>query len=357
MIRGFGYEKDKDVVFCISLFVALLLSSMEIHAEESDISFTNEQYSALYEILSYVEIQKYEIGLSGVDFNELCIGKPIQTYCYLENGFEELRNMYPLTYRGELVLWVIDAEGKYQVTTGLTREINEMVSIDTEFALIYDRSNSYIYSEGKFVLLGSFGDEVHTRAVLNSDNISNIELRTSALSDATDLNFENAKETRDAVYFSCNVGYISQKPYKNLCWAATIASITNYCTGTSFSMADIAANEFGYVKDESIDTAKANNILARYGVKYEYKNIPPSHNVILSNIQANYPIYGCFVQSGTRSGHAVVVYGINVVGDYLSLMDPANGFTSATHNGRQYLFVSASTGITYELYNANCHSW
>lgn len=350
-------RKIKTLPICISLFVALLLSSMKIHAEESDISFTNEQYSALYEILSYVEIQKDEIGLSGVDFDELCIGKPIQTYCYLENGFEELRNMYPLTYRGELVLWVIDAEGKYQVTTGLTQEINEIVNINTEFALIYDRSSCYLYSDGEFTLVGSFGDEVYTRAVLDPESISNIELRTSALSDMADLNFESVNAARDVVYFGCNVGYISQNPYKNLCWAATIASITNYCTGTSLSMSDIAANQFGYVKDESIDTAGANNILARYGVKYEYKNIPPSHTVILSNIQANYPIYGCFVQSGTRSGHAVVVYGINVVGDYLSLMDPANGFTSATHNGRQYIFVSASTGITYELYNANCHSW
>lgn len=350
-------KKGKKFIICILSFTMLLLSTVEVSAEETENLHINEQYYSLYDALLYAEIQKDDIGLSEVDFNELCIGGPIQAYSYVESGFEELREMYPLIYQDELVLWAINVDGNYQITTGLTKEVNSTVNGNKEFALIYDRNSCYLYMEGDFILLGDFGEEVYTRAVLQPDDISDIELRTSTLSDMVELNFDSVKMTREVVYFSCNVGYVSQNPYKNLCWAATIASITNYCKGTSLSMADVAADKFGYVKDEALDTAEANNILARYGVNYRYNNIPPTHTVILSNIQANYPIYGCFVQSGTRNGHAVVIYGINVIGDYLSLMDPANGFTSATHNGRQYVFVSASTGITYELYNANCYSW
>lgn len=347
----------KKIITCILLFFMMLSSTITVSAEEAEGWHIDEQYHSLYDALAYAETHKDEIGFSRMDFGELCIGKPIQTYSYVDDGFEELREMYPLIYQGGLVLWAINVDGKYQITTGLTTEINEVVDVNSEFALIYDMNNCYLYMNGEFVLLCNFNEEVSTRAVLNPNEISNIELRMGALSEMTELNYDSTKMARDVIYFSCNVGYISQNPYKNLCWAATIASITNYCKGTSLSMADIAADKFGYVKDDSIDTAEANNILGRYDVEYRYNNKPPTQSVILSNIKANYPIYGCFVQSGTRSGHAVVIYGINVIGDYLSLMDPANGFTSATHNGSQYIFVSANTGVTYELYNANCYSW
>ena len=78
-------------------------------------------------------------------------------------------------------------------------------------------------------------------------------------------------------------------------------------------------------------------------------------NVILTNIQRGYPIYGSFE---TRTGfHAVTIYGINVTSGRIMIMDPQYGSTTCYYGTNGYTYVSEYAGYTFTLSHAICNSW
>lgn len=95
----------------------------------------------------------------------------------------------PIKHEGTLVGWVIkkmtDGEMYYQFTTVFVEEVNRIADYDTEFAIIYGYDTSYVYDD----------------ICLNS---------------------------REPVYFSCDVEYVSQPKGSELCWADSTACIVNY---------------------------------------------------------------------------------------------------------------------------------
>lgn len=324
-----------------------------------------QQITSLMEILSDVECQKDVIGLAEINFATLEIGTAIQTYNYVDNTFEEARKMYPITYNNELVLWIIDNGGQFQVTTALVNEVNSTIESNIPFSIVYDRNSSYLYANDNFILLGSSEIKDMTRAVLEPDSIMfKAGLKTTALTENVALGYEasthsdlvcaSAYAESAPIYYECSVGYVGQSPYNNLCWAASVASIANYCNGTSLSAASVAQECYGTSNfDLPIFSFDAPTILSNYNLEYSYREAIPSNNVIQENLMADYPIYSNF-STGT-TGHATVIYAINTRGGYIYIMDPEFGFTSIGPSS--YSYVSGLSGATLTLISASCHSW
>ncbi|MDF2945025.1 MAG: hypothetical protein K0S01_3883 [Herbinix sp.] len=45
----------------------------------------------------------------------------------------------------------------------------------------------------------------------------------------------------------------------------------------------------------------------------------------------------------------MVIYGMNIIGGYISIMDPEYGFASAVSNGTTYKYTSLYSGVSLSL--------
>lgn len=340
-------------VLCVELTITAL-------ASESAFDLSEDEKASLFEVINDIELQKDVLGLSNINFNELRIGAPVQTYVYKNNTFEEGIQMYPITINDKLIFWAIKYGGKFQVTTALTGEINDKVDADTPFCIIFDKNSSYLYVGNSLVFLRESDIEDDTRSVIASDfaawdALQDAGLLTTTLSSCSALGYTGLIG-RASNYYGCNVSFVSQNPPSNLCWAATIACIANYKKGTSLSAVSVAQGHFGTVNyNQRLSLSDAAGVLANYGLSYSYRNTSVTSNVILTNLMNDYPIYSSW--SYSRDSHAVCIYGANPVGGYLYIMDPESGFTSASLSGGAYTYVSNYSGVTLQLNRAVCHYW
>ncbi len=335
------YKKYKKFFSCVLVMAICFTLVLPTMAAEQHLWVSDEQMASIGDALVGVEAQKTQLGLEEIDFTELCVGVPIQTYLYVNGVFEADRVMYPIISDNQLIFWAIEENGKFQITTALVKQINQIIEPNQPFALVYDRNSCYLYADDSFTLLYCSDMEVECRSVLNPDAaLPEYELETASFSENSTLEYRG-NIAREPVYYGCPVGFVGQSPYKSLCWAAVVASIVNYCKGKSLTAESVAKAYYGDSSDYDmgIYPNEAPGIFYDYGLIYVYQSTPPSENTILANIQSDYPLYGRWAHSGGY--HATVIYGINVSGGYIYIMDPEIGFTSASVNSSgKYTYVA-----------------
>lgn len=310
----------------------------------------------LIDVLSEIDLQKDAWGLEDVDMNALHVGMPIRTYNYVKGMLERGYDMYPLTTDGLLVLWAIPINGQFQITNSLVSEINTLIDFNTPFALVYDASNAYVYSNQSLSILKQFEQNIDSRDVINTKTKLAVDgIDTMALSQNVYLDYENNNQDMQKstlANVSCNVGYVTQNPYDNLCWAASVACIVNYKKGTSLTAATVAKKYYGNTNfDQAINRDNLTEKLRDYGLNYyQFSNYGNFDNKIFSSISAGNPVGGTFdVSDGAY--HATVIFGINIIAGRIQIMDPAFGNTTATLSSTgDYTYVSSLTNSTLELY-------
>lgn len=306
--------------------------------------------------------------LAGLDFSELTVGEPIQTYVYVGDTFEQNGIYYPLLENGNLVLLAIPQDGWYQITNGLVAEINKNITRTTAFSLVYDQTRCYLYANGIFTLLVESGDQIQSRSVLNPDLVvrDNI-METNSLSVSTPLGYSSKNATNAQTrsdYIQCGVSYVTQNPYNNLCWAASCVSIMNYLTTNRYTIVELAQAHHNSISEvifnQTINPGVETTVLRRFGgltYTYRYGTIP-SVTVIRNNIQAGKPIYSHWSVSSTQY-HAVVIKGTGMNGNYayLYVVDPQFGYTNAQLSNGAYTYTSAYSGRVLRMESASCQSW
>lgn len=145
-----------------------------------------------------------------------------------------------------------------------------------------------------------------------------------------------------------------------MCWAASVACISNYLNGTSNTAASVAQSWYntsdyaGY--NLGLTVGLQDDVLSDYGISYTYKNQVPSDGVLFKNIYNDYPILATFKWSSGY--HDVVIYGVNVTGGYTYVMDPEGGFYSTTYSSSTgHTYFSTYNGVTLTLNSATCKYW
>lgn len=366
----------KRICGLLALALVVSLAGLCYAAEEKDITETEvataysvgksvelseHELESISDALYGVEMQKERLGLSDVDFTDLQVGAPIQAYVYIEDSFEPKEVMYPITYDGELILWVINNEGQFQLTTALVNEVSSSINASTPFAIVYDRYRSYLYANESFTQLKPYAIEIPSRSVLDTTNSVGIELSVNNLTPQTILDYSTFS-TRAQRYFECDVDYVTQNPYDHLCWAASCACIVNYCNGTNLTTYNVATNYYGFTDyNRGLLPIYGPDVLANYGLSYTFKSQSPSGNTVLENIQAGYPLLTSW-QSYGGVHHATCVYATDIMNGNIYVMDPEAGFTTATHfndeyDGYIYRYYSAAVGDWLYSTEASCHSW
>ena len=339
----------------VVLMVTLLACIPQVAMAQKILPITLGERMEIVSVLADVEQSKQSWGLANADFTSFEIGNPIKTYNYADNALEESMILYPIMSNGELVLWAVPIEGKFQITNGLVKEIRMLVRRNQPFALVYDADSVYAYLNDNLALLRQSNQSVLSRDKINSvEDVSPYRIETARLDANIPLEYGtymmNAEQTR-ATNVSCNVSYVTQNPYNKICWAAAIACIANYKNNTNYTAVNVAQNRYGSNNfNQAINVEAFTVNIRRYGLPYYvdayYENFD---NKIYNSLLADNPVGGAFdvVES---SFHATTIFGINILAGRIQVMDPEFGSTTATLSGSRYTYTSVVHGTTLVLH-------
>lgn len=280
---------------CICLSTTMSTSAETVASQDL---LEESRVNQIKTALTFVGEAKSVYGLDDVDFNNLELGSSIITYEYIDGAFKELGEMVPIFSDSEIVASAFAVgDGSYSIETILATGINEMGFDDV--AIVYDRDEAYLYNGSDFVLL-----EKSDISITERDDIDLIDLKdkehhiaTTNLNDEARIRLNlNDRQARVTLPFvECDVKYVTQLPYNNLCWAACIAMIKNYKSGTSLTAPDVSRTYFGTLKNEGIDVYQIQTCMRNnYGLYYTYKSSEPAENIIFRNLSEGYLVLGIF---------------------------------------------------------------
>lgn len=134
-----------------------------------------------------------------------------------------------------------------------------------------------------------------------------------------------------------------QGPY-GLCWAASVATITNYIYGTDHTAKNVAdAQGKGYNDGGTVEEMQ--KALAYYTITYNYiTHEQLSYNSVKKNIQ-NKRLPIIYAQNENKDAHAVTLYGYG--GNYVYIWNSALN----NNGGGSQLIAYKSSGTTFPFGN------
>lgn len=343
-------------VFFAAIFVVYLTvpCSYALYREGTNVA-------GVTKALEEAEELKSELGFSDINFDKLTFSDSILAYEYTKKGFVFNSEFIPIKDNNRLVGWVIKADYNgsaiYQFSNAFIGVIDNYIDNDTEFAIIYDYEHCYVYDGSEIYIIGNVSLNVASR--LSIENCSNVDFSPIELGNyekTYTVNYSANNDSRASAYISCRVSFVSQEPPSSICWAASAACIINILLGYNLPAETIARYWYGTNFNRPLNSSYFDDVLNSYNLNYSYRAQVPSDAVIYSNINQGYPIMAAFNSSG--GGHAVVVYGINITGGYIAVMDPEYGFTRANYSlANGYTYVSDYSGVTLSFSRAACASW
>lgn len=351
----------KIISFLLATIMIISISVISAGASTVDATETAEIVNAL----NSVECIKDQLGLGSVNFEHLSYSRNhIYAYDYTDDGFVYNSEFIPIIYANCLIGWIIKATTEtntvYQFSTAFVNQVNSIVTSNMNIAFIYDYNACYLYDGNQLYKLGDISLSVESRSILNSVGCLNTaDVTRNELSEYIDLEYSSLNtNARTPIYYSCNVSFVTQNPPSNMCWAASAACITNYFNGTSHTAASVAQSWYNTYSNYNLGLSLGlqDDVLRNYGISYTYRNQVPSDGIIFNNIYNGYPIQATFKWS--NGYHDVVIYGINITGGYIYIMDPEYGFCSATSStSTGHTYISGYSGVTLSLNRATCKYW
>lgn len=346
----------KRIMILITILSLLVPSFLIGHAENTNSPITDSQRNLLLDSLRDVEQQKSEWGLESIDFNNLYVGYPIQTYNYIANDLEQGQVLFPIIYNNQLILWAYIHNDQFQISDGLVSAVRNAISESTSFALIYDANSAYIYSDGTVTKISDFLYPIESRSQLSlGADLSHFDITTRTLADNVAIGYNNVSRALP-VNAVCYVTSVPQTMDKT-CWAATTATIYNYINNLTGSSAlddiDVAQGYYGSNYNRYLDSANVAGLLEEYGIDYEgasaYGYGTFTDEDIYISLYNDFPVFGCFQVVG-GVGHAATIYACNMVAGRMSVADPSGGSYTATINSDGlYSYVNTSNSSTLVL--------
>lgn len=349
-------------VISFSLFYSTTVNAAEV---SSDI-ISSDVCDEIKYALNNADI--YHLNLSEINLDDLSVGNSIESYEYCDGLLNPLPYcLYPLSYNGELVAFAIKTNmfDSIQITTNLVTQISSTVGQSIPFSLVYDKEKCYVYTKEGLSPLFEVNHDINNRQSIQEDInqsiFNSIELNTlssnqslgyvtsifseSALSNSL-LNDITSNSTSSS-YVSCNVSFVTQNQNPNsptyYCWASSDACIGNYITGYVLTGMNVAAYLYGVFNynqsANGYDSISTLNSI--YGTSYSFYETSPSVSTIVTSLSSGKPVFSSW--SGAYS-HACVIYGINVTGGYIYIMDPEGGFASASPNYGRFFYTSLYSG-------------
>ena len=342
---------------CICLSITMSANAAVIASQDL---LEESRVNQIENALAFVEETKSAFGLDDVDFNNLDLGTSVITYEYIDGVFKASGEMVPIIWNNEIVASAFDAgNGNYSIETSLAASISETGFDDV--AIVYDRDEVYLFNGLDFVLLKKSNICVAERDDIDLNTIKDkphhITTTNMIDNDRIRLSLGDKRARATLPYAECDVKYVTQLPYENLCWAACVAMVKNYISGTSLTAPDVSRKTFGTLKDATQSGTEVQKCMRNhYGLNYTYNSYAPGENVIFNNLSDGHPIIGVFSPtSGDR--HACVIIKSNPFSYFINILDPMSGLITINGSGGQYKYVSSVSHKTFTLSAGLCYSW
>ena len=356
-------------VTCLVLALFMMLLAFNLSASATVLN--NAEHDAIITSLRNIEDAKADFGLQNVNFESMCVSKPIHTYIYTNNGLEENYEYTPLLINNRLVALAIKLVGEsgfaYQITTNLVEELSPHITSNNAIALIYDSDGCYIYNGELIQIFANASKNASRLSISDATSLSFDGLKRVKADTITSLNYSSTNNSSRAgsVILTCPVTYVPQTHTKT-CWAASIACILNYKFGTSYTDTNIAQAYWGSTVQEvynrGVSPAITENILSSYGLNYIVRDGPINLNYLADSLRNDYPVEAGFSIENSpdeNDAHAVVIYSYHIMSSYIYVMDPEYGsqYVPAPAAGNfDYWYVSAFSGSLLVL-NTYLHRW
>ena len=351
--------KKKCLIGIIALTMFL---SMPTYGASMGKTVNNIKMASLYEQLDLV-LQNPEYQEYIKNDNKWIIGNPIHSYELTALGFEKTQyEMYPLFYGEKLVFFVLkysmeEGEIYVQITDCLIKEMTPFVGHEN-VALLYDINSCYCISTNFVKKINKY-ERITSRKKLNDKDLTEFrgkeEVQYACLRGKNVLEYTYLSERAVSSSATIVVPYITQNPYENICWAASVACVGNYLTSYSHTATYVAQATFGSTNWNRTNTlyGALGALSSVYGITYGVysNNSAPSDSRIYNNISSGYPLWTGWIYSvgSTTYSHSCVIRGIST-GSYVYVMDPAYGFVVANKISGTYKYVSTVNGETLKLY-------
>jgi len=307
---------------------------------------------------------KDEYGMGNVDFTTLKIGEAINVYDYINDTFVFSRIAYPLFSGNELVAILYNiGDSVYQVMNGMDELIKDIDC--SEIAIVYDSDGCHVFDGEEFhqIYVANNPGTIKDCLATDAGTVLLDEIQVSDFTVSYDLGYTNVVTPRNGDSYILGVSYVTQNPYDNLCWAASIAAITNYKTGSSLTAVGVASTYFSSkglpFTDDDIDITE---VASRFSyhlpyMSYSLRYQVPTDAQIANNITAGNPILGSFEVQAAGGWHDIVIRGYDTSLGQLYAIDPQTGFVLIPKLSGWYRFVTGVTGDTLVLTRAICNSW
>jgi len=359
-------KKMKKLTAMLLAGMLVTQGTMSVNATELNTSKTINQSVTNTEesyIIQLLEEVKVPFGLDYVDFAQVYVGEPIDTYEYVDTGVNNVGSLYPIIY-DQAIIAVAQNVGdeNWQIDSGiLVNELNEQLG--KAGAVIYDNDTAYFYDGS--ILETMYECQIHyeSRESLNEDatpllsaaNALKYQLSNVLEVELTSLQYVSTSRTsvnrapRESTYIGLDVELVTQSE-NQICWAASMACMADYVANRSYTDVEIAQLVTGEEELEGYNVMKEFYELSPYfddvGLWQYSLNCTEkfTYEDVLANINRYRPLMARFLVTPNNSqvnpwSHAVVVYGALSSVENIMIMDPAGYMTLIDRTGNDYTYI------------------
>lgn len=362
-----SYRRFKKI-FSLILVISMLVGGIPALAA-NDIKMTtndNDIVNAIEHVIESIYFEKEYYGFGDCNLSELSIGTEVPNYEVINNNLVENNDIsyYPILDKyGEIIsVAAIAYDGgqpKAYLSCDLVPALKE-TQIGQGIALVYDRQGVYCWNGEKATLIESNnmpGGVTYRNDIANVSDATLQNTVTRCVVVSTSLNIEIPDAEPHG--YGDNAAYVSvpvkrQPSGRSWCWAASMASIIQHETGTSFTCTQIA-NRYNASDDqtESIYTVQT-RLRNDFSLSYTLRS-DRYLTSLLNSLGRGHAVYSSF--KSNAGGHAVVIRGIDFGSKLFSIMDPAGSGSNYTTgqivntsgNYGDLTFVWTTSGLKFTM--------
>lgn len=355
-----GVVSAKEIASAIEVLAEQELQE-EIPADAE--MYVEKKFPAIKKI---IELSKEELSLEEINLGNTSIGNPFIIYD-LDSQKQPEKIYFPvIDNNSDKVVYVITVIGTtsgwtYEVKTDMVEELNQ---------LKYSENSALIYIEGAELKGMTSQKEISFETDVEKDvDKKTFADKVSEVTNEAVIEKVNTQEVRSKDVKAKSTNYFSDLGYyylvlqrsqgqgnHGLCWAAAVATISNYIKDTSLKATQVA-NAMGIGYDDGANLWQAQDALIKQGLYFKRRTSYAPFDLVKTNIQRKSPIYMSgdgYNSEGKLVGHAITIYGYKeVVGEQcLMIWDSAsNGNQGDTYiisyNGASTVFSSVPNSAVY----------
>lgn len=323
--------------------------------ELSAFGLAEEQKVIFDEIEGLIAFMMSNSEVTGITFDgRLALGTRLSAYRF-EYRLETIADIhwYPVLENGAIVA-LISLHGDSQMPTITLRDdfasrLNSVLeTYYSPFALLFAGENLYVVTPSERVFLRDYPGNSVSNSPCNARLVNEVvEMQFSEVTILRELS-PTLRSVQSRQHRNLNVAFVPQGNF-NLCWAASVASVGRFHTGT-VRTAQQVANAVGIPFNAGATASQTRNALQSvFSVNRTVFGVPTTGNFSAAIMDGRPVIAGFAPPVGM--GHMVVIHSFTIDGSgwRFGYMDPNFGFATIFHSNPNRPISITSGGMVMDV--------